>query len=113
MWTTTTRCCPSSSTAHLEEADSALTPELEICIEKCATVISRNARDQGKEKNKWIPDAWLVIGKSHFYKQRYLDALRTFDYIGRRYKGDDKQMVANRLARTAIELERYAKAKHA
>ncbi|HRA17486.1 MAG TPA: tetratricopeptide repeat protein, partial [Flavobacteriales bacterium] len=94
-----------------EEADG-MTPELEICIEKCATVIDRNAMEiKGKEKNKWIPDAWLVIGKSHFYKQRYLDALRTFDYIGRRYKGDDKQMEAKIwLARTAIELEQYAKA---
>ncbi|MBK7288690.1 MAG: hypothetical protein IPI95_17400 [Flavobacteriales bacterium] len=94
-----------------EEAD-AMTPELEICIEKCATVIDRNSMDiKGKERNKWIPDAWFVIGKSHFYKQRYLDALRTFDYIGRRYKGDDKQMEAKIwLARTAIELEQYSKA---
>ncbi|MBK9598905.1 MAG: tetratricopeptide repeat protein [Flavobacteriales bacterium] len=94
-----------------EEADG-MTPELEICIEKCATVIDRNSMDiKGKERNKWIPDAWFVIGKSHFYKQRYLDALRTFDYIGRRYKGDDKQMEAKIwLARTAIELEQYSKA---
>ncbi len=94
-----------------EEATS-MTPELEICIEKCATVIDRNSMDiGGKEKNNWIPDAWFVIGKSHFYKQRYLDALRTFDYIGRRYKGDDKQMEAKIwLARTAIELEQYSKA---
>ncbi|MBK7287512.1 MAG: tetratricopeptide repeat protein [Flavobacteriales bacterium] len=41
-----------------------------------------------------------------------MDALRTFDYIGRRYKGDDKQMEAKmRLARTAIELEQYARLK--
>ncbi len=94
-----------------EEAQS-MTPELEICIEKCATVIDRNSMDiGGKEKNNWIDDAWFVIGRSHFYKQGYLDALRTFDYIGRRYKGQDKQMEAKLwLARTAIELEQYAKA---
>ncbi len=94
-----------------EEAD-AMTPELEICIEKCVTVIDRNSMEfGGKEKNTWIDDAWFVIGKSHYYKQRYLDASRTFDYIGRRYKGQDKQMEAKLwLARSAIELEQYAKA---
>ena len=94
-----------------EEAD-AMTPELEICIEKCATVIDRNSMEfGGKEKNTWIDDAWFVIGRSHFYKQRYLDASRTFDYIGRRYKGQDKQMEAKLwLARSAIELEQYSKA---
>lgn len=95
-----------------KEEAASMTPELEVCIEKCATVIDRNSMDiKGKERNKWIPDAWFVIGKSHFYKQRHLDALRSFDYIGRRYKGDDKQMEAKIwLARTAIELEQYAKA---
>ena len=94
-----------------EEAD-AMTPELEICIEKCATVIDRNSMEfGGKEKNTWIDDAWFVIGRSHFYKQRYFDASRTFDYIGRRYKGQDKQIEAKLwLARTAIELEQYSKA---
>ncbi|MCB0757141.1 MAG: tetratricopeptide repeat protein [Flavobacteriales bacterium] len=95
-----------------EDEARAMTPALEICIEKCATVIDRNSMEfGGKEKNNWIDDAWFVIGKSHFYKRGYLDALRTFDYIGRRYKGQDKQMEAKLwLARTAIELEQYAKA---
>lgn len=95
-----------------EEEARAMVPELEICIEKCATVIDRNSMEfGGKEKNTWIDDAWFVIGKSHFYKRAYLDASRTFDYIGRRYKGQDKQMEAKLwLARTTIELEQYAKA---
>src|SRR5690606_2308802 len=95
-----------------EEEARSMTPQLEICIEKCATVIDRHAMEiGGKEENNWIDDAWFVIGKSHFYKQGYLDAARTFEYIGRRYKGQDKQMEAKLwLARTAIELEQYAKA---
>lgn len=95
-----------------EEEARSMTPQLEICIEKCATVIDRHAMEiGGKEKNTWIDDAWFVIGKSHFYKRGYLDAARTFEYIGRRYKGQDKQMEAKLwLARTAIELEQYAKA---
>lgn len=95
-----------------KEEAQAMTPELEVCIEKCSTVIDRNSMEfEGKEKNKWIDDAWFVIGKSNYYKQGYLDALRTFDYIGRRYKGQNRQMEAKLwLARTAIKLEQYAKA---
>ncbi|MBP8822053.1 MAG: tetratricopeptide repeat protein [Flavobacteriales bacterium] len=95
-----------------EEGARAMTPELEVCIEKCATVIDRHSMEiGGKEKNTWIDDAWFVIGKSHFYKRTYLDALRTFEFIGRRYKGQDRQMEAKLwLARSAIELEQYAKA---
>lgn len=95
-----------------KEEAQAMTPDLEVCIEKCSTVIDRNSMEfDGKEKNKWIDDAWFVIGKSHFYKQGYLDALRTFDYIGRRFKGQNRQLEAKLwLARTAIKLEQYAKA---
>lgn len=95
-----------------EEQAKGITTDLEVCIEKCATVIDRNSMEfGGKEKNKWIDNAWFVIGQSHFYKRSYLDAERTFDYIGRRYKGQDKQMEAKLwLARTAVQLEQYAKA---
>jgi tetratricopeptide (TPR) repeat protein len=95
-----------------EEQAKGIYPTMEECIEKCATVIDRNSMEfDGKEKNNWIDDAWFVIGQSHFYKRSYLDAERTFDYIGRRYKGQDKQMTAKIwLARTAVQLEQYAKA---
>jgi tetratricopeptide (TPR) repeat protein len=98
-----------------EEQAKAIVPDMETCIEKCAIVIDRNSMEfDGKEKNNWIDDAWFVIGKSHFYKRSYLDAERTFEYIGRRFKGQDKQMEAKLwLARTAIQLEEYAKAQSA
>ncbi|MEO8733404.1 MAG: tetratricopeptide repeat protein, partial [Flavobacteriales bacterium] len=98
-----------------EDQAKAIVPDMETCIAKCALVIDRNSMDiGGKEKNSWIPDAWFVIGKSHFYKRSYMDAERTFDYIGRRYKGDEKQLEAKLwLARTAIQLEEYAKARSA
>ncbi len=95
-----------------EEEARALVPVAEVCIEKCATVIDRHSMEfGGKEKNNWVPEAWFVIGKSHFYKRGYLDAARTFDYVGRRYKGERRQMEAKLwLARTSIQLEQYAKA---
>jgi tetratricopeptide (TPR) repeat protein len=34
-----------------------------------------------KEFNKYIDDAYLLMGKSHFYKQEFSQAEETFDYI--------------------------------
>ena len=95
-----------------EEQAKALVPDMEKCIEKCSTVIDRHSMDNGKgESNTWIDDAYFVIGKSHFYKRTYFDAERTFDYTGRRFKGQDRQLESKLwLARTAIQNEQYAKA---
>ncbi|HEX2617388.1 MAG TPA: tetratricopeptide repeat protein, partial [Flavobacteriales bacterium] len=98
-----------------EEQAKALVPDMEKCIEKCVTVIDRHSMDiGGKEKNTWVDDAYFVIGRAHFYKRAYFDAERTFDYIGRRYKGQNRQMEAKLwLARTAIQVEQYSKAQSA
>ncbi len=95
-----------------EEQSKAMVPDLEKCLEKCGVVIERHSMDIGdKEKNSWIDDAYFVIGKSHFYKRAYFDAERTFDYVGRHFKGEDRQMEAKLwLARTAIQNEQYPKA---
>lgn len=96
-----------------EDEARAMVPELEVCIEKCATVIDRHSMEfGGKEKNNWIPSAWFVIGRSHFYKRGYLDAARTFDYVGRRYKAQTEVQMESKLwlVRTSIELEQYGKA---
>ncbi|MCB9168842.1 MAG: tetratricopeptide repeat protein [Flavobacteriales bacterium] len=95
-----------------EDEAKASASDLEKCIEKCSLVIERHSMDvKGKERNKWIDDAYFVIGRSHFYKHNYFDAQRIFDYIGRRFKGEDKQMEAKVwLARTLIEVEQYARA---
>ncbi|MBL8002064.1 MAG: tetratricopeptide repeat protein [Flavobacteriales bacterium] len=95
-----------------EEDAKAMVPDMEKCIEKCSTVIDRhNMEIAGKQKNVWIDDSYFVIGKAHFYKRSYFDAERTFDYIGRRFKGEDRQAEARLwLARTYIEGQQYAKA---
>lgn len=98
-----------------EEQARSMVPDLEKCLEKCGTVIERHSMEIGdKEKNSWIDDAYFVIGKSHFYKRAYFDAERTFDYVGRHFKGADRQMEAKLwLARTAIQNEQYPKAQSA
>jgi tetratricopeptide (TPR) repeat protein len=93
----------------------AATPDLEKCIDKCSLVIERHAMNiEGKEKNKWIDDAWFVIAKSHFYKRNYYEAERGFTHISRRFKGENRQMESLIwLARTAIQLEQFGKAQSA
>ena len=98
-----------------EEQAKAMVPDLEICIDKCSTVIERHSMDIGKgEKNTWIDDAYFVIGRSHYYKRAYFDAERTFDYAARRFKGMNRQIESKLwYARTAIQNEQYAKAQSA
>ncbi len=97
-----------------EQAKSA-TPDLEKCIDKCSLVIERHSMSiEGKERNKWIDDAWFVIAKSHFFKRNYYEAERGFSHISRRFKGENRQLESLIwLARTAIQLEQFGKAQSA
>ncbi len=98
-----------------EEQSRAAIPDLEKCIDKCSLVIERHSMDiEGKEKNKWIDDAWFVIGRSQFYKRNFSEAERGFTYISRKFKGGNRELESEIwLARTAIQLEQYAKAQSA
>ncbi|TXI81124.1 MAG: hypothetical protein E6Q44_05145 [Flavobacteriales bacterium] len=116
-------------TAHVDDYDRVLplfvygtdeqaknaTPDLEKCIDKCSLVIERHSMNiKGKEKNKWIDDAWFVIAKSHFYKKNYYEAERGFTYVSRRFKEGDRHLESLVwLARTAIILEQFGKAQSA
>ncbi|MBK8498613.1 MAG: hypothetical protein IPL52_07300 [Flavobacteriales bacterium] len=96
------------------EAKAAI-PDLEKCIDKCSLVIERHSMQiEGKERNRWIDDAWFVIARSQFYKRNFYEAERGFTYIGRRFKGGNRDLESwIWLARTAIQLEQYAKAQTA
>ncbi len=95
-----------------DEQAKAAYPELDKCIEKCSLVIERHKMEiDGEEKNSWIDDAYFVIARSHFYKRNYTEAERGFAYISGKYKGENTQWPSMVwLARTAIQLEQYAKA---
>lgn len=95
-----------------EEQAKGAGGDLEKCIEKCSLVIERHSMDiKGKQRNSWIDDAYFVIGRSYFYKRAWFDAQRTFDYIGRRFKDQNRQYEAKVwLARTLMETEQYARA---
>lgn len=94
------------------EAESkTVTPLLDRAIEKGSkTVLKHSMRFNGREYVNWIDDAYLLIGKSYFYKQDYFSARRSFNYIMREYEDSPIKYDAMLwLARTHIEMEQYEK----
>ena len=76
-----------------------------ICVQKHSMVFG------SRERVKWIDDAYLVMGKAHFFKQDYIPAKRTFDFVATEYNYNDITYVANMwLIKTYIQTEEYPKA---
>jgi len=64
-----------------------------------------------EEFNKWIDDAYLLMGKAYFYQHNYISAIDNFGFVTRKYpdeaSADEAQIW---LLRSYTELERYAEA---
>lgn len=96
-------------------------PEMERVITKCEKVISKHTMTsetkKGKKRpkfNKWIDENYLLIGLAHFYKRSYYKAEEVFQYVGRKYKEKEPQVIsAAWLARSYMEREEYGRAAQA
>ena len=90
----------------------SLNSNMDRAIEKASISIQRHSmRFGGKEYVNWIDDSYLIMGQANFYKQEFIPARRTFDYVVNSYKYNDITHTANLwLAKTYIETEQYAKA---
>ena len=76
-----------------------------ICVQKHSMVFG------SRERVRWIDDAYLVMGKAHFYKHDYIPAKRTFDFVATEYDYNDIAYVANMwLIKTYIQTDEYPKA---
>jgi tetratricopeptide (TPR) repeat protein len=80
-------------------------------IQKASIAIQKHSMVfNGKEHVKWIDDCYMMIGQAYFYKQEYLSARRTFNFIIREYEENDIKYDASLwLARTYIETEEFEK----
>lgn len=68
---------------------------MDRAIEKGSKVIQKHSIFvKGEEHIKWIDDAFLLIGKSYFFKQEYDMAFQTFDHILTKYKGTNSRYEA-------------------
>ncbi|MGB0870426.1 MAG: tetratricopeptide repeat protein [Flavobacteriales bacterium] len=87
----------------------ALYAPLETVIEKCSDVVKKHSmKFKGKEKNYWIDETFLLLGKAHFYKQDYDNAAVVFNYASNFDLQDEKVTNMIWAAETQIMLENYS-----
>ncbi|MDD4552712.1 MAG: tetratricopeptide repeat protein [Bacteroidales bacterium] len=62
----------------------------DIAIKKASKAINKHSMTfNRKEYVRWIDDAYLLIGKSYFYKQDYPMARRTFEFVIKTYNDNE------------------------
>jgi len=81
-------------------------------IQKASIAIQKHSMVfGGKENVKWIDDCYLMIGQAYFYKQEYLSARRTFNFVMREYPDNESKYDAMLwLARTYVQTGEFEKA---
>ena len=85
---------------------------MDRALEKTSICVQKHSMKFGsRERVRWIDDAYLVMAKAHFYKQDYIPAKRTFDFVATEFNYNDIAYVANMwLIKTYIQTEEYPKA---
>lgn len=72
-----------------EAQAQAVASNMEVAYQKASLVIRRHSMFiRGVEHNRWIDDAYFLIGRSHFFRGDYNLANLTFQYIIRMYETD-------------------------
>lgn len=65
-----------------EEDAASVKPDMDKAIEKATKVIQKHSMMiRNDQKNDFIDDSYLLIGKARFYNYEHLAALETFNYI--------------------------------
>jgi tetratricopeptide (TPR) repeat protein len=73
----------------------ALSPYMERAIQKSSVVIQQHSmRFKNKEYNRWVDDAYLLLGKSYFYMGEYVSARRTFEFMIDEFKSTPSEYEA-------------------
>ena len=90
----------------------SLNSQMDRALQKTSICVQKHSmKFNGRERVKWIDDAYLVMAKAHFYKQDYIPAKRTFDFVTSEFSYNDIALVSNLwLVKTYIQTEQYSKA---
>ena len=90
----------------------SLNSKMDRALEKTSICVQKHSmKFSSRERVKWIDDAYLVMGKAHFYKHDYIPARRTFDFVATEYNYNNIAYVANLwLIKTFIQTEQYPRA---
>ena len=95
-----------------KENAMALNQQMDRTMEKDAICIQKHSmRFNNEERVRWIDDAFIDMGKAHFYKQDYVPARRTFDFVVSQFRNSkDRHTAMLWLAKTYIQTGQYEKA---
>ncbi|MFM1875822.1 MAG: hypothetical protein RL266_1559 [Bacteroidota bacterium] len=91
------------------ESAKSVYSEMDRAIEKGGLTIAKHSMlIKDKEYVSTIDDAYMLIGKAHFYKRDYMQALEMFTYVVKQYKNTDARFDGYLwLIRTNTALARY------
>ena len=93
-------------------------PIVDTAISKCRNVITKHSMPTASKPSKkkteyarWIDMNWLLIGKAHFIRRDYQNALETFEYVRKFYADRPSTYIAQLWeAKAQIELNLLAEA---
>lgn len=91
------------------ESAKSVYGQMDRAIEKASLAIAKHSMlFKGKEYVSSIDDSYMLIGKAHFYKRDYVQALEMFTYVIKQYKTNDIRFDGYLwLIRTNTELARF------
>lgn len=91
------------------ESAKSVYAQMDRGIEKASLTIAKHSMlIKGREYVSTIDDAYMLIGKAHFYKRDYVLALEMFTYVIKQYKKNDIRFDGYMwLIRTNTELARF------
>ena len=96
-----------------EQTASSVKPDLEKTLEKgTKTIQNHSMMIDGKQKNKYIDDAYLIMGKAHYFNRNYPAALETFNFVIQKFRDPEIRSEAELwAAKTETAMENFIPAK--
>ena len=88
-----------------DEDNQATIPSFSIAEEKAVKAIQKHSMNiGGKQRNRQIQDAYLLLGKARYFDRRFIPALEAFNYLLEGYFGKEKVYFEGKLWREKTNL---------
>ena len=88
-----------------DEENKASIPSFNLAEEKAVKAIQKHSMNiGGKQRNRQIQDAYLLLGKARYFDRRFLPALEAFNYLLEGYFGNEDVYYEARLWREKTNL---------
>ena len=88
-----------------DEESNASIPSFTIAEEKAVKAIQKHSMNiGGKQRNRQIQDAYLLLGKARYFDRRFLPALEAFNFLLEGYYGNEEVYYEGKLWREKTNL---------